>query len=277
MVKVPDLPPDILAAALQTVPGGTIVAIEREVEGEDPGQYDVVMEAGGKTYEVEITPDGDVKEVKEVAGEAEAREKAWTEDFQVGDYTFASRGKNRFFILEPGYQLTLESDEERVVITVLDETEMVGGVETRVVEEHEEVDGELAEVSRNFFAYCVETGDVFYFGEEVDIYENGRVVRHEGAWRADDADSKAGILMPGRILLGARYYQELAPNAQDRAEHLRDDASIETPAGKFDGCLYVEETSGLNPREVCYKTYAPGVGIVQDEDLLLTKYGYVDK
>jgi len=39
------------------------------------------------------------------------------------------------------------------------------------VEEREEVDGELKEISRNFFAICREHGDVFYFGEEVDIRE----------------------------------------------------------------------------------------------------------
>jgi hypothetical protein len=41
---------------------------------------------------------------------------------------------------------------------------------TRVVEERESVDGELAEVSRNGCARCIETGDIYYFGEEVDFY-----------------------------------------------------------------------------------------------------------
>jgi hypothetical protein len=29
----------------------------------------------------------------------------------------------------------------------------------------------------------------------------------------------------------------------------------------------------LDPNDKCYKTYAPGVGLIQDEDLLLTGYG----
>lgn len=274
-LKRKDVPAAVKAAAKKAVPKGKITLIEREVEGEDPGQYDFEITADGKTYEVEITPEGEIKEVKEVAEGSESGEKEWTEDFQIENYTFVSRGKNLFFILEPGYQLVLESEDEKVAITVLDETEMVGGVETRVIEEREEQDGELKEVSRNYFALCKETGDVFYFGEEVDIYKNGKVVRHEGAWRADEPKSKAGIIIPGRALLGARYYQEIAPNALDRAEHVRDDVTLKTPAGVFKNCLYVEETSGLNARELCYKTYAPGVGIIQDEDLLLTKYGYV--
>jgi hypothetical protein len=58
----------------------------------------------------------------------------------------------------------------------------------------------------------------------------------------------------------------------DRAEIISDDVTMTTPAGTFRNCLRVEETSGLDPDEKCYKTYAPGVGIIQDEDLLLVRY-----
>ena len=80
-------------------------------------------------------------------------------------------------------------------------------------------------------------------------------------------------MMPGTILLGARYYQEIAPTALDRAEILSTDVTLKTPAGTFKNCLRTEETSGLDPGETCYKTYAPGIGLIQDEDLLLTEYG----
>jgi hypothetical protein len=141
------------------------------------------------------------------------------------------------------------------------------------VEEREEEDGELKEVSRNFFAVCKEHGDVFYFGEDVDDYEGGKIVKHSGAWRADRKDSRAGIIMPGTVLLGARHYQEIAPNAMDRAEIISDDVTMKTPAGTFKNCIRVEETSGLDPNDKCYKTYAPGVGLIQDEDLLLSGHG----
>ena len=158
------------------------------------------------------------------------------------------------------------------MITVLNETKMIGDIETRVVEEREEENGELKEVSRNFFAICKKYGDIFYFGEEVDDYKDGKIVRHSGEWRADEKNSSAGILMPGTILLGARHYQEIAPNAQDRAEIMSDDVTMTTPAGTFKNCIRIEETSGLDPDEKCYKTYAPGVGLIQDEDLVLTSY-----
>jgi len=275
-VQLAELPADIKKAIDQAFPNGEITKIEKEVEGEDPGQYDICIRSAGKKYEVEISPEGKVIEIKEKKSAAKAsgceKSKKWTDSFDMANHKFSTIGKNRFFILKPSHQLTLESPEEKVVITVLDETKNIGGIKTRVVEEREEENGKLKEVSRNFFAICKKHGDVFYFGEEVDIYKDGRIVRHSGAWRADEKDSKAGIIMPGTILLGARYYQEIAPNAMDRAEIISDNVTLKTPAGTFTNCIKVEETSGVEPDEKSYKIYAPSIGMIQDEDLLLTKY-----
>jgi len=272
-----ELPAVIRKAIEQAFPNGRIIRIQKEVEGEDPGQYDVDIRSAGKNYEVEISPQGKVIEIKETMPATIApggkQGKKWTESFGEENCTFSSVGKNRFFILEPGHQLILESSSEKVVITVLDETKKIGGVVTRVVEEREAENGELKEVSRNFFAICREHRDVFYFGEEVDIYSGGKIFSHSGAWRADEKNSKAGIMMPGTTLLGARHYQEISPNAMDRAEIISDDMTMKTPAGTFKKCIRIEETSGIDPNEKCYKTYAPGVGLIQDEDLLLTGYG----
>ncbi len=276
-VQPSELPAVIKSAIEKAFVKGQIIAIQQEAEGENPGQYDVDIRSDGKEYEVEISPEGKVIEIKEKAAEEAAQagkqEKKWTDSFGQESCTFSSVGGNRFFILEPGHQLVLESRTAKVVITVLDETKKIGSVETRVVEEREEEDGELKEVSRNFFAVCKEHGDVFYFGEEVDDYEGGKIVGHSGAWRADRKDSRAGIIMPGTVLLGARHYQEIAPNAMDRAEIISDDVTMKTPVGTFKNRIRVEETSGLDPNDKCYKTYAPGVGIIQDEDLMLSGYG----
>lgn len=270
------LPAVIKNAIEQALPKGEILRIQKEVEGENPGQYDVDIRSGGKLYEVEISLDGEVIEVKEVTSLEETpggeQDKKWTSSFDEEHCTFSSVGKNRFFILEPGHQLVLESSREKVVITVLVQTKKIGNVETRIIEEREEKNGKLVEVSRNFFAICKEHGDIFYFGEEVDDYQDGKIVAHSGAWRADEKNSKAGIIMPGTIFLGARHYQEIAPNAMDRAEIISDDVTMKTPAGTFRNCIRVEETSGLDPDEKCYKTYAPDIGLIQDEDLLLTGY-----
>jgi hypothetical protein len=85
----------------------------------------------------------------------------WTDAFGVDRSDFRSIGRNPYFVLEPGYQLILEDGRERLVITVLAETKLVDGVETRIVEERE-TDGEaLVEISRNYFAISARTNGVF--------------------------------------------------------------------------------------------------------------------
>lgn len=203
----------------------------------------------------------------------------FTDSFMADSCTFSSTGRNMYFILEPGWQLVLEGVEDedtaRLVITVLNETKIIDGVETRNVEENESVNGVTIEISRNFFAFCKQTSSVFYFGEDVDMYKEGKIISHSGAWIAE-GNNKAGIVMPGIYLLGARYYQEIAPGvALDRAEIISISETYKTPAGTFTNCLKTEETTALNPKEKEYKHYAPGIGLIQDENLLLVKYGWV--
>ena len=113
----------------------------------------------------------------------------FTDTFPLGECTFQTVGGNPYFILQPERELHYsnadcvaegECDElEELVITVLSETHDVTfdidgvptTVTTRVVEEHETVNGDVVEVSRNFFAVCAQTRDVYYFGEEA---ANGR-------------------------------------------------------------------------------------------------------
>ena len=202
----------------------------------------------------------------------------WQEDFGLSDRRLVPTGRNPYFILEPGFQLTLESDNEKLIITVLDETVKIGTTETRVVEEREWKNGELTEVSRNYFAICPETKDVFYFGEEVDDYKNGKMVGHGGAWRADQPGSRPGLIMPGIPKQGMKYCQEIAPGvAMDRAEVVSLTESLETPAGTFDHCLKTREGSALNPLEKEFKIYAPGIGLLKEGEMLLTKYGFVEE
>lgn len=207
------------------------------------------------------------------------KNKQFTESLMQDSCTFETTGRNLFCILEPGYQLVLEAaegdDTSRLVITVLNETKKIGNVETRIVEESESENGEIREISKNFFAFCKQDSSIYYFGEEVDIYKKGKVVSHEGSWIAEESN-KPGIIMPGKIVIGQKYYMEYAPGiAIDLAENVSVTEIKQTPAGKFENCLKTEETSGLNPKEKEYKFYAPGIGLIKDENLLLTNYGFV--
>ena len=209
----------------------------------------------------------------------------FTTDFRLQDCKFKHKGDNPFFILEPGFQLVLEGEEDGdellLHVTVLDETELIdlgaqglGRIKTRVVEEREWVNGELEEVSRNFFGRCEQTNAIYYFGEEVDP--------PEGIWRAGVNGALPGLIMPGTFLLGSKYFQEIAEedDAIDRGQNTAMGLDVSVDAGDFTGCVEVVDT---NPAEgVCdveegdVKTYCPGIGLVIDEEVELTWYGFVD-
>ena len=96
----------------------------------------------------------------------------YTEVFTPSDCTFATTGSNTYMSLEPGTEILLEGEEEgelvQVRITVTDTEVLVDGVLTRQVFEEEWIDGELIEESWNWFARCIETSDMYYFGEDVN-------------------------------------------------------------------------------------------------------------
>ena len=207
----------------------------------------------------------------------EASDDGWNDRFPIESYTMVSKGQNRYWSIKPGRYVVLgdigPSGSEFVVISVLDETEMVDGIETRVIEEREYKNGELKEVSRNFFAMAKETKDIFYFGEDVDDYAGGQIIGHSGQWRAGKDGARAGLYMPAKPVVGMRYYMEIHPdNAMDRAEIYETDATVETPAGTFKESLIVTESSPLEPGDESYKRYAPGVGMIFDDGLDLYKY-----
>jgi hypothetical protein len=206
----------------------------------------------------------------------------WTDPFTTEEGEILTTGRNLYFVLEPGYRLEYAGkevgQEVGLIITVLEETKTVDGVEVRVVEERETKGDKVIEVPRNYFAISKRTNDVFYFGEDVDIYRDDKVVSHEGSWLSGVEGAKFGLVMPGRALLGARYYQERAPGkARDRAEIVGLSGTMETPAGKFSDVIEIEETTPLEPDEKARKSYAPGVGKLTDGPLKLIGYGPVKK
>ncbi|HYV39668.1 MAG TPA: hypothetical protein VE988_28525 [Gemmataceae bacterium] len=201
----------------------------------------------------------------------------WTTEFGEDKKDLMNTGKNPYFILEPGHFTIMEAGDERIVHTVLFETKMVDGVETRVVEERETKGETLVEVSRNYYAISKRTNSVYYFGEEVDIYKNGKITSHEGSWMSGVKGAKYGLMMAGTPLVKGKYYQEIAPGqAMDRAEIISVTETMATPAGTFKNCLVTEETSAMEPDKM-NKYYAPGIGQISDGKLKLVKHGFLDK
>ena len=198
----------------------------------------------------------------------------WTTQFALDPKDLAAEGRNPYFVLEPGYTLVLGDADERLTIRVLDETREVDGVRTRIVEEREEKNGQVVEISRNFYAISRRTNSVFYFGEEVDMYKDGKVKDHEGSWLAGVNGAKAGLMMPGLPLIGASYFQELAQGvAMDRARIESLEERMTTPAGEFANVLKIAESTPLEKFAHENKYYAAGIGLIQDGSLKLIKHG----
>jgi hypothetical protein len=224
------------------------------------------------------------------AGAAVAQADNFTKNFPLASCHFTSMGGNAYFSLQPGRQMYFSNAAcvaahkcdalDEVWITTRHEVKRIAlpvgndmrDVLARVVEERETEDGVLTEISRNYFADCWTSRDVYYMGEDVDIYANGKVVSHEGAWLSGRQGALPGIVMPeDAFIVGSRYYQEVAPGvALDRAEHKRSGFAVQVPAGRFDNCVSVEETTPLQPDDVSQKVYCRGVGLVKDDDLELT-------
>ena len=206
-----------------------------------------------------------------------ADDSSFKQTFDIPKDHFVSAGKNDYFNIEPGFQMVLEGKEDgeaaKLVISVLNETKVVDGVETRIVEERESQGGELVEVSRNYFAIDKISGDIYYFGESVDIYKDGKVAEHGGSWESGKDGAHFGMFMPAKCEKGAKYYQEVAPKvAMDRFEIVSTTETVKVPAGEYKNCVKVEETTPLESGTE-YKLYAPGVGLLIDGGLKLTKFG----
>jgi hypothetical protein len=186
---------------------------------------------------------------------------------------FTLESENEFYPLRVGDRRLLRGNEDgtrvRLRITVLDETEEIGAVTTRVVEEREWQDGELVEVARNFFAEARD-GTVCYFGEDVDIYENGEIVSHEGAWRADAPGNSPGIIMPADPRPGMTFQMEGAPGVAEDEGTIERSGRVRVPAGSFRETIRVREFNPLDGG-ISVKVFAEDVGVIVDGPVRLVR------
>lgn len=206
------------------------------------------------------------------AAQARAGERPWRDSFSVDPGVLAPTGANPYLPLRPGNTWTYRDGSTTLTVKVLDEVESIDGVMARVVEEREESGGTPKEVSRNFLAIDMASRDLYYFGEDVDIYSQGQVATHDGAWRSGAGGARFGLFLPGTPKVGDRYYQEVAPGvAMDRVEVVSIEERVDTPAGTFEHCVHLRETTPLE-RGTGDKWFAPGVGLVKDGGMVLVSH-----
>jgi hypothetical protein len=156
------------------------------------------------------------------------------------------------------------TSEVRVVSRLLDKTDTIAGVAVAVVEVTEHKDGQLLELTEDYFAQH-QDGTVWYFGERVTDYKDGKPVGHGGQWLAGENNYRPGIFMPANPTVGQEFAPEQVPGvADERSKVLELDVEVTVPAGTFTGCMKTEDRDLLdNGRE--FKFYCPRAGLVREE------------
>jgi hypothetical protein len=154
----------------------------------------------------------------------------------------------------------------RVVRTRIAETRtfMVSGrpVETIIVIDSAFEGNELDEVAHDYMAQS-DNGDVYYFGEDVDNYKDGKIANHEGAWMYGKTAKKLGILFPATPKVGQRFRSEDVPHiTREDDEVVSLNETVTVPAGSYRNCVKIKETPSDGGHE--YKVYCAGVGVVQE-------------
>jgi hypothetical protein len=181
---------------------------------------------------------------------------------------FVASVDNAWFPLTPGTRWVMEGDGdsagETTTTEVMTETKTILGVTCTVVRDELKADGELAELTFDWYAQDT-AGNVWYFGEDTAEYESGKVTSRKGAWEAGVDGAQPGIIMPAAPVVGTTYRQEFYEGeAEDLAKVVELTASAETPAGTYSRVLVTEDWTPLEPDQVERKFYARGVGLVME-------------
>jgi len=185
---------------------------------------------------------------------------------------FDSPVANQYFPLEVGQLAVLKGQEDgsRLVnrVEVTGDTKVILGVTTTVVFDRVWEDGALAERTYDWYA-SDDAGNVWYFGEDTaTLDEHGHVTSTSGSWEAGVDGAVAGIIMPADPRPTDAFRQEyLKGEAEDQAWITQRFAERTVPFGHLTDLVRSYEWTRLEPGVVARKFYAPGMGIVAEQDV----------
>jgi len=253
---------------------------EASVKDKDGTIADLVITEDGKL--VTTKHDDASDRAKEIAAAAQKAPKAKT-DSAYPTFTHPRDITNPYLPLAYLKQDILEGKEEghairieRTVKPKLNKSFKIGGqkVNALVVEDREYEDGKIAEVAIDYFAQD-DLGTVYYLGEDVDEYKDGKMAGHEGSWLFGVHTQKLGVILPAHPAVGDKFKSEdVSDTIHEEDEVLSTSETVTCPAGTYEKCVKVKETLADGKTE--YKFYAPGVGVVReapsDGDVLLKSH-----
>lgn len=191
--------------------------------------------------------------------------------------TSSATVEHRYFPLKPGevriYEgLNSEGKAETVEVSVSHKTRRVDNVESAEVIVREYVEGDLIEETFDWYAQDT-AGNVWYMGEAVQDYEDGKPVGTAGSWESGKdvagigTAATAGLIMKSQAVVGDNYQQERYPGvAEDQAQI----AALAVPQTLADGTSYValqiRESTPLEPNALPeFKYYTESIGLISTE------------
>ena len=152
---------------------------------------------------------------------------------------------------------------EKVVVTVTNQTKRIAnGVTARVVRDTVTERGKPVEITDDWFAQDSK-GNVWYLGEAVRNFEDGKLVDRAGSFEAGVDGAQAGIAMPAKPKPGLSYRQEYYKGeAEDKGAVITvGKEQVQVPFGFFDReVLMTRDLVPTEPKVQELKFYAPGIG-----------------
>ena len=245
---------------------------EAEVKDKEGKLADLVITADGKLVETKHDGEAD-KAAEEAAKSKKKKEKKEKKDILAGVmFTHPRDITNPWLPLATLKQDILEGTEdgkkvriERTMKPEIRKTFEIHGktVEALVMEDREIEDGELSEVALDYFAQS-DDGTVYYLGEDVDEYRDGKVISHKGSWLYGKDTQTPGIIIPGNPKVGDKFKSEdVSETINESNEVVSISDTVTTPAGVYHDCVRIREA--LADGSIEYKCYAKGVGVVREQ------------
>jgi hypothetical protein len=272
-MKWEEIPDAVRKAVLAN--GGTAGTVDKE-NGTKDGKaiYEAQFkDKDGNVKDLVILEDGKLVEVKTDDAADRAQEQVDRAKKVLAGVKFSHPREinNQYLQLASLKQDILEGTEgsKKVRITRIAKPEVrkifkIGdqSVEAFAVEDREWENGALAEVALDFFAQD-DNGTVYYLGEEVDEYADGKIVGHEGSWMFGKDTQVPGVLFPAKPTIGDKFKSEdVSPEINETDEVVSLTETVTAPAGTYKNCVKIKEHLSDGTTE--YKYFAKGVGVVRE-------------